>query len=563
MCSLALTSTRRRCAPAACDVSVCPVLPTLPAQGGVMPVLWQPSVQTDLHLADLDVEQAYTLLLITTQWIDVGVVLRFQMWAGETVTYLDAVEGGGLTQWDLVVSTAIPPGTVVVANMAETGTALWNYTGSTAYSTGGAGLPLAAFQERASLLCFAFVPTTSGLWAPATGEPMFAIGFNHPPAPQMGTACAEPQVGAEATAPNFPDQYSDDPRWTFVYEVVYPAQQTVVLGGSTTCATALGIKFQQFETYGAFPVGSWSNLREIIAQPWTVLKDNAYSTSRWVLYSLAEAIILADAITPNPGPFTLTAAAGQLVPVYWRPRYKDIDTDTTPIQGNLASDWAELAVLVTMPLYPGTAIYFTNDEYNSASDGFGPRRTDAAGATFITQAPYFTWRTGCAVIPAGTVVLFTGIGGSTVSGPSTANPTRIVVVNAHDTDNAGSVGFAEYADSLTAGNQAVTSLIAMGIWITQGIGAAKPITAGSFVCAALSDQYAGDFPNLSPGLTIHKDRFVGQVVYGLNRVIDNQNLPAPVQAPMINSADFTELDWADVVFPGDLPRFCGMACYKL
>jgi hypothetical protein len=55
---------------------------------------------------------------------------------------------------------------------------------------------------------------------------------------------------------------------------------------------------------------------------------------------------------------------------------------------------------------------------------------------------------------------------------------------------------------------------------------------------------------------------VGQVVYGLNRVIDNQHLPAVVQAPRINSADFTEREWSDTVLPSDLPRFCGMACFK-
>jgi hypothetical protein len=530
-------------------------MPTLPDQGGVMPVLWQPTVQTSF--ADLEISSValYTLNIISTQWIDKGVFLRFQVYNGQVYTYDDALANNGLIEFDLVVRTAIPPGTVCVVSMTNVSTQLYGYTGTAVYATGGKSVPSAFFQDHNSCLCFAFVPTAAGSWFPSRGQPMFAIGFNHAYIPYMGTGvqydgiviapCAGDPVGTEITAPNFPDQYAilpfDTPnRWTFMYEVVYPIIVPSTVTGTRVCIPTVGIKYVPIVTS---PLGSWSNTRDCITQPWTIVADNYLSVSNWTQYD-ARTAALSPIFTSDVGPFNLSAMAGQLVPVYWKPIYKIIGTPMEPVEPDspLYNTSATLALLVTSPLSPHQILYFTNDEYDAINGGFGPRSSSTGSSTFVNTDPSFMWSVGTKYIDAGTVICISGIGTS-----------LITIVNAHDT--AADVG------SITGNiidGQAVTSLICMGVWSTFGNGSARAIFEAYFVCAALSDQYAGNVPPLSPCITISKRRFVGQVIYGMGRTFDNKDLPATVQAPLINSSTFTQLPWTTDVALTDLPAFTGM-----
>jgi hypothetical protein len=536
-----------------------------------MPVLWQPIVQTTLASLDPALGAAYTLNIITTQWIEVGILLRFQMWNGMNSKYYQATD---LVEFDLIVQTAIPPGTVVVVCMRPTGTALYGYTGSETYATGGAAINPAFFQLYNSLLCFAFAPTVSGAWTPARGRPMFAIGFNYAYVEgkdQMGTGgnfgdpsdsgCAAPYLGEDdprRTAPNFPDQYSGltaegEYKWTFVYEVVYPAIQRFNITQDYAdpvweCVPVPGIKYEGLIT--KYTAGSWTNLREIIAQPWTIFKNNYYSVSNWEWYTVLADYVLPTVVSPDVGPFVPSLMPGQLVPVYFRPVYKNINTDHSPIETepmrNVRS--ARLAMLVVSPISPGSAIYFTNNAYDSTYGGFGPRKSGIGQAVFLNNMWSFQWVTpGDRVIPAGTVVVIDNIA---------AIGTPMVVYDAHDpTADVGAV-ISPYGGAING--QAVVGLIALGAWAPWGVGGSRPLSASMFICAALSDQYSGDFPPLSPCLTINKDRFVGQVIYGRGRVFDNKNLPGTVQCAMINSSPFTQVDYLEDVDASELPVFRGM-----
>jgi hypothetical protein len=540
-----------------------------------MPVLWQPIVETTLAGLNPALGAAYTLNIITTQWIDVGILLRFQMWDGMNSPYYAAVSDNTVAEFDLIVQTAIPPGTVVIVSMRPTGTALYGYTGSETYATGGAGINPTFFRLYNSLLCFAFAPTVSGAWTPAKGRPMFAIGFNYAYVEnknQMGTGengsglgpgpdfgCAEPYRGDDdprRTAPNFPDQYSGivgEYKWTFIYEVVYPAiQRFNITPQSITdpvweCVPVPGIKYEGLIT--KYTAGSWTNLREIIAQPWTIFKDNYYSVSNWEWYTVLADYVLPTVVSPDVGPFEPSLMPGQLVPVYFRPRYKNINTDHSPIDTepmrNVHS--ARIGMLVASPIDAGSKIYFTTNAYDATYGGFGPRKSGIGQAIFLNNLWAFQWTTpGDRVIPAGTVVVIDNIGGV---GP-------MAVYDAHDAGADVGVVISPYGGTIN--NQAVVSLIALGAWAPWGVGGSRPLSASMFICAALSDQYSGDFPPLSPCLTINKDRFVGQVIYGRGRVFDNKSLPGTVQCAMINSACFTQIDYVEELDTNELPVFTGM-----
>jgi hypothetical protein len=548
-----------------------------------MPVLWQPVVETTLASLDPSLGAAYTLNIVTTQWIDVGILLRFQMWNGLTTTYYDAIGGNTLAEFELIVTTAIPPGTVVVVCMRASGTALYGYTGSETYATGGAGIMPGLFGIHNSLLCFAFAPTVKGAWTPARGRPMFAIGFNYAYVEnkdQMGTGangpaegggCAQPYTGPSdprRTAPNFPDQYSGlnamSPSqyvWTFIYEVVYPVVQRFpnitedIFTPEWICVPVPGIKYQGLVP--KYTAGSWTNLREIIAQPWTVIKDNYYSVSNWEWYTVLADYILPKIASPDVGPFIPSLMPGQLVPVYFLPKYKNIDTDNSPITtaplNNVNA--ARLGMLVTSPIDAGASIFFTNQAYDADNGGFGPRNASTGTAIFINNVWSFQWHTpGNRVIPAGTVVVIDNIGGA---GP-------ITVYDAHDSTADVGVITLPYGGNINnaSADQAVVGLIALGAWAPWGVGGARPLSASNFICAALSDQYAGDFPPLSPCLTINKNRFVGQVIFGRGRVFDNKNLPGTVQCAMINSANFTQICITDILDTNELPVFLGMSGFS-
>lgn len=545
-----------------------------------MPVLWQPSLPTTLASLDPSIPAQYTLNVITTQWIDVGVVFRFQMWPGcddstacpasgspgevsSAFTYADAIAASALVEFDLVVSQAIPPATVVVVAMRETGTAMWGYTGSETYADGGAGIPLAFFRPNNSLMCLAFAPTVSGAWTPVNGKAMFAIGFSHPEPAQLGYGTQAPcasttgncgvatSYDAQRSAPNFPDQFSTYSQpWEIVYRVVFPYFTSRLLAGDTTetCVPTLGIKFQA--TDPVYPSGSWSNLRDCIAQPWVVDKPNYLSPTNWAYYYVLEPDASIIDRSPDVGPFELAAMPGQLAVVYFQPRYKDIDTDNAPIDNSSPapqrdSGHAQLAMLVTSPLQPQQNIYFTTDGYDSNNGGFGPRNPSVGTAQFLHTQPSFTWVTGAAVIPAGVVVFIDNIGDDT---------NTITIQDAHDSD--ADVG---HIIRNNIAGQAVPGIIVLSVWETFGRGSARPVLGSMFVTAALSDQYAGDFPELSPMLTINRYRFVGQNIYGRNKIFDNRGLPGTVQSPLINSATFEKLPYGTAVDTLDMPVFRHMS----
>ena len=527
-----------------------------------MPVLWQPSVQTSFADLFTSSPALYTLNIITSQWIEKGVFLRFQMYDGQNFTYASALYNNALVEFDLVVRNAIPPGTVCVVSMTSISTQLYGYTGTAVYATGGKSIPGSYFVKFSSCLCFAFVPTAAGSWFPSRGQPMFAIGFSHPVSEYGGTGipeyavinptpgpCVLDPVGTEITAPNFPDQYAvldlGAARWTFIYEVVYPYIAAFTdFFGQRVCRETIGIKYVSIVTN---PLGSWTNTKENVTQPWTLVADNYLSVSDWTYYNSADALTN-PVFTSDVGPFVLSAMAGQLVPVYWKPLYKNIDTATEPIgvDSPLYGTSAAIALLVTSPLYPNQILYFTTDEYDAINGGFGPRSASVGSSTFVDTDPSFQWQVGGCIIEAGTVIYIYDIGTVTVK-----------VVNAHDTtSDVGSIN-ANYTNG-----KAATSLICMGTWATFGNGSARAIYEAYFVCAALSDQYAGNFPPLSPCITIAKDRFVGQVIYGMGRTFDNKDLPATVQAPLINSSTFTQLPWSKVIDLSDLPAFIGMQRFR-
>ena len=290
-----------------------------------MPVLWQPTRQTILNTTCTVVDAVYTLNVVTTQWIARGILFRFQMYDGNE-TYATA----SIAEFDLVIKKAIPPATTLIVKVSSTGTGIYAYAGPQIYASGGRGVSAGYFVAGSSLLCFAFAPTATGCWTPAAGRPMFAIGFNNPIADQKPTCCEGVTTGS-ATAPNFPDQWTVPvlaKHWIFHYEVVFPIEtfnplQTCLNDVDADCCLSVaGIKVRG--DAALYATGSWSNLRDKIAQPWTVVKDSYYTSSRWVPYiSTDTSTLRIDEKTAETGPFLLAAMPGQLATVYFRPRYKD------------------------------------------------------------------------------------------------------------------------------------------------------------------------------------------------------------------------------------------------
>ena len=507
-----------------------------------MPVLYDPGSQTSFASLAPSLPASYTLNVVTTQWISKGVLFRFQVYDGFGGTYGYQAGASGVTQFDLVVQTPIPPATVLVVAQTTHSTAMWDFTGTVQYTNTGAGLPAAVFKPGNSTLCWAWVPTATGGWAPARGQPMFAIGFNLYSG--LGGSCeAYPYLGGAgaATAPNFPDQFSGEvDSWVFDYTVVFPL--SVPNADNSGCDTVTAIKYR--DDAPTYSLGSWSQLRGQITQPWTVLQPNYYSTSNWLPWRLNGDAAVSGA---DVGPFVFAAAPGQLTVVYFRPLPKDIDTATTPLPG---FDPAEVAFLLTAPLPPQAVVYFTIDEWDALNGGFGPHGAGIGAASFVDALPSFQWVNGNSSLPAGTVVLFTGIGGS--SGVITVQDAR---------NSAADVGG---VTGNTTSGKAVVSLIVCGSWLDGGIGAARPAQAARFVTAALSEQYAGDWPDsLSPGLSVNLALFVGPSIYLQGQTVDNRGLPGSVQAAIINSSPFLLLPNNTSPAPTTLPVFVGMAGWQI
>ena len=494
----------------------------------MLPLLWQPGVSTNLTAVPAP---AYTLVVITSQDIDVGVILRFVLYDGFHYTYANA--GGSMVTFDLVVQQAIPAATQVTVSMRPSGTCLFAFGGIAQYSNVGAGVALSYNAQYASMLCFAYVPTASGSWLPASGQPQFAIGFSYVPDQQSGcTITGGPLISA--TAPNFPDQFSGVTNpWIFEVEVVYPAQVKYVDDlGTATCYQIYGIKFKN-ETF--YATGSWSNLRQVIAQPLTVIQNSYETINNWEPYSTRTDVTLPPDNTTLAvmGPFQFAVAEGQLAVVYFRPlpgAYPEMDT----AQDKPA---AEVAFVLTAPIPGNVTVPVTIQGYDAANLGYGPRSTGGGGA-FITSSPSFNWYTGSATLAAGTVVLISNIGA--ISPPT--------VQDAH-TPAADVGGISGWATGLTS-PVPVVSLIFLGVW---ELGVPQ-----RFVTAALSSQYVGDFPQLSPSLTILPAPFTYPAIYGQGKVFTNLGLPGTVQSAMVNSGAFVTLPWSGTgatVDPSTLPTF--------
>ena len=561
-----------------------PTSPPLPQQGGIMPVLWQPSVQTALASAVTSTDAAYTLNVVTTQWIHPGILFRFQMWFGD---YAAALAGGTLYQFDLVVRKPISPGTTCIVKMNTSGTSLYSYSTPDVYASGGAAVPAAAFVVGSSLVCFAFTPTATNRWLPTRGQPMFAIGFHGPESDdEIISVCPEyvdPSPSGSPTwryfLPRFPNQwapvsYTPDIRWEFDYEVVFPivVQNPVTLSDLDDpvqpCLLVRGIKVTGANPM--FAVGSWSNLRDKIAQPWTTQNFLVSSPTRWVAFLSAASVAqdpnlsgitgyfqsfpTSDYLTPDAGPFVAAAMPGQLAVVYFSPRYRAI-FDEVPDAWPEAIDpeytdagSAEVAYLVTSPLQPGQDLYFTIEAYSAGIGGFGLRKGSTSLSGFVGLEPSFVWTTGNAVIPAGTVVLISNIGSDTL-------PISLTAASPAVGGLAADFGFIRKNN--TQGRR-VVSIITTAQWAQYSLAALQPWTAEMFVTAALSDGYTGDFPPLSPMLTMQRTRLSGTNVYGRNRIIDCAGLPGTVQAALINGAALSRVhDGTRVPFP-DLPVFINM-----
>jgi hypothetical protein len=493
-----------------------------------MPLLWQPGVSTDLSASPA----AYTLVTIATQDIDVGVILRFQMWDGLNYTWSAPV--GTMATFDLVVQQAIPASTQVTVSIRPSGTCLFAFGGIAQYSNVGAGVSASYMHTNASMLCFAYVPTASGSWLPASGQPQFAIGFSYQPDQQGGCPLSPPPLSpASATAPNFPDQFSGVTNpWVFDYEIVYPSAIRNAAGD--TCFRIYGIKFKS-ETF--YATGSWSNLRQVIAQPLTVIQNSYETINNWEPYSTRTDVTLPPGNTTLAvmGPFEYAVAEGQLAVVYFRPL-----PGAYPVMGTAqAQPPAEVAFVLTAPIPGNVSVPVTIDGYDSTYLGYGPR--SAGGSAFIDVLPSFYWNTSAA-LAAGTVILISNIG-------SITPPT---VQDAHN--SAANVGGITDWDSTLTSPVPVVSLIFLGAW-QFGV-------PQRFITAALSSQYVGDFPQLSPSLTILPAPFTYPAIYGQGKVFTNLGLPGTVQSAMVNSGAFVTLPWVGALDPTTLPTFLNMGTFS-
>jgi hypothetical protein len=547
------------CAPACgAGAPVC-ILPCTLPQGALMPVFWNPGQYTNFHNDDTSVPIVYTLNAFTTVPIPAGICVRLQIFDGTTYTYQEAVAASAVGQIDVVVSNPIPVATVVCFAITATQTTIVGYSGSEVYtSVPGNGLAADLLNIHNTCLAWTYAPTATGGWTPAVGQPCFTIGFNW----QVGPPCAGPTTAANLTAPNVPDQWAvgESTTWTWLYQVVYPLSYPRPDVEGDICVEVSAIKVDG--TQPIFITGSWTNARDVIAQPWTSIQTTSVTPSRWVPF-------VASTDNANIGPFVLAAEPGQLVPVYFRPRQQLLDAVVGVVNSTLvpavAGDYtqpAQVAFLVTSPIPARTTLYFSVLPYNSVLGGFGPRNQSQqtaddcqTAAAFVDHAPSFEWITGSCTVPAGTVVFIDNIG----AGAGAGDP---YIVDAHNTTGNKVGAIVHNTLSITAAGSAVPSVTVVSDWVGWGIGAARPLLANRFVTAVLGDQYTGDFPPLSPMLTMPGTRAWGSVAYGLNKVIDNTGLPGTVQAAVINSAPWTLLASNATVTPADMPAFLGMSTFR-
>ena len=570
-----------------CDYTAVCTAPCELPQGAIMPVLYNPGVFTVLHPAINNEAVTFTLNVVTTVPIAVGTVFRFQFFDGLNTTYTQAFGAGAISQVDVLVKKQIPVATVVVVACTHNSTTMVGFSGSAVYGTTNQAVsPTRGFVTNATCLAWAFVPTATNAypyttWVPVAGTPQFTIGFTNQVPAVAGTCFStgtlpNPIVFTpeQETAPNAPNQWLNEPvaqTWTWLYNIAFPAAyavETVVVSAATQplCQAVFGIKVEDGVTVHVS--GSWTNLRDILAQPWTSLQVNSRSPTRWVPYRFRIPSEQETSVTvpPSVGPFQLAAEPGQLAVVYFRPRQQVTTVcnpalATTTLLPAFSGPWiadAQLGLLVTSPLPARTILYFTVEPYNEALSGFDPSNpmveaftVCAGGTAFVTNAPGFQWVTGSCVIPAGTVVFIDHIGSAT------QDP---VVVDAHDTgaNRVGAIVANTLATATTEGGSAVPSIAVLSDWVSGGVGSPRPLAASRFVTAVLSDQYTGDFMPLAPTLTMPTTRASGAVGYGLNRVIAAGGLPGPVQAALVNGGAWTHIPDGTEVGPANMPVFTGL-----
>ena len=337
----------------------------------------------------------------------------------------------------------------------------------------------------------------------------------------------------------------------FNYEIVYPSVvPSLDPLDPLVCYRTYGIKFEEVDT---FVTGSWLNLRQVLAQPNTIIYPSYETVNSWVPYS---------AILPPPtdkiptstsddavGPFNYVLQEGQLAVVYFKPYPANYAQDTAitsnvglPIGPLGPFGPAEIAVVVTVPIPAVSTIYVTVLGYDAANNGFGPRNPSTQ--VFVNSDPTFIWTTGTVPIPAGTVILFTGIGNT---------PLNINVQDAHSALTVGSITYIP----ATVPN-AVFPVVSVSFVASWEIGAPQ-----RFITAALSNQYVGDYPTLSPSLTIAPSPFALPSIYGQGQTFDNGGLSGTVQSAMVNSGAFATLGWTTPVPPASLPIFKNMATFSL
>ena len=362
------------CAAAPCTPAATLPYPCVPPQGAIMPVAYRPGDYTVLE--GPDDTRIYTLLVITTVPIAAGLLFRFQFYDGLSVTYDDAVALSDVSQVDIHVTQDIPVGTVVAVALTETTSRLVSLDGTVEYGDGGDSVYLDAIRsagQHQTCLCWAYapVPASSAFgsalatsWAPASGQPQFTIGFTwQTPANITAEPC--PNVSnltpSQCTAPNVPDQWSSGQRWTWTYQINFPWKYSVNsvtdiaddLG--TRCTTATGIKVVGEALYVP---GSWSALRDLIAQPWTALQTNANTPARWVAYVGEVVHELVGVTGLNPVPTTTTAL----------------------LQGasNVTGAYNGYTLTITFP---------TGDESRTVTAYNGPTRTALVGLPGYSVAP--------------------------------------------------------------------------------------------------------------------------------------------------------------------------------
>jgi hypothetical protein len=316
------TNPSALCAGAPCTPAATLPYPCVPPQGAIMPISYRPGDYTVLE--GNEDTRVYTLLVITTVPIAAGILFRFQFFDGLSTTYDTAVALSDVSQVDILVTQDIPVGTVVAVALTEDSSRLTSLDGTVEYGSGGDSVYLDSIRASSAhqtCLCWAYAPVPASAafgsalatsWAPASGQPQFTIGFTwQTPANTTNEACPDVSslTPSQVTAPNVPDQWSSGQRWTWTYQINFPWKYSVngVVDAAddlgTRCVAAYGIKVVEEALYVP---GSWTALRDIIAQPWTALQTYANTPARWVAYKYEQTHELVG-VTAADAPDAVTA----------------------------------------------------------------------------------------------------------------------------------------------------------------------------------------------------------------------------------------------------------------